>query len=57
MVKSILFLIYYQLSHAGVSDQVHSITWFGSLGYRAKYSDRFKVDEEDESADIRVWKK
>jgi len=41
--------IYYQLSHAGVSDEVHSITWFGSLGYRAKYSDRFKVDEEDES--------
>jgi len=42
--------IYYQLSHAGVSDDVHSITWFGSLGYRAKYSDRFKVDEEDESS-------
>jgi len=41
--------IYYQLSHAGVSDDVHSITWFGSLGYRAKYADRFKVDEEDES--------
>jgi len=41
--------IYYQLSHAGVSDEVHSITWFGSLGYRAKYSDIFKVDEEDES--------
>ena len=42
--------IYYQLSHAGVSDEVHSITWFGSLGYRAKYSDRFKVDEEDETS-------
>ncbi len=41
--------IYYQLSHAGVTDGVHSITWFGSLGYSAKYSDRFKVDEEDES--------
>ena len=41
--------IYYQLSHAGVSDDVHSITWFGSLGYRAKYADRFKVDEEDET--------
>jgi|CXWL01.1.fsa_nt_gi hypothetical protein len=41
--------IYYQLSHAGVSDDVHSITWFGSLGYRAKYSDRFKVEEDDES--------
>ena len=41
--------IYYQLSHAGVSDDVHAITWFGSLGYRAKYADRFKVDEDDET--------
>jgi len=41
--------IYYQLSHAGVTDDVHSITWFGSLGYRAKYADRFKVDEDDET--------
>ena len=41
--------IYYQLSHAGVSDDVHSITWFGSLGYRAKYSDKFKVEEDDET--------
>ena len=41
--------IYYQLSHAGVSDEVHSITWFGSLGYRAKYANLFKVDEDDET--------
>jgi len=41
--------IYYQLSHSDVSDEVHSITWFGSLGYRAKYADRFKVDEDDET--------
>ncbi|MCH9040662.1 MAG: hypothetical protein IIB80_00675 [Thaumarchaeota archaeon] len=41
--------IYYQLSHAGVSDDVHSLTWFGSLGYRAKYADRFKVEEDDET--------
>jgi len=41
--------IYYQLSHAGGSDDVHAITWFGSLGYRAKYADRFKVDEDDET--------
>ena len=39
--------IYYQLSHAGVSDDVHSITWFGSLGYRAKYSHEFKVEDEE----------
>jgi len=42
--------IYYQLSHAGVSKEVHAITWFGSLSYRAKYSNLFKVDEEDESS-------
>ena len=40
--------IYYQLSHAGVSDGVHAITWFGSLGYRAKYSDRFRVEDDEE---------
>lgn len=40
--------IYYQLSHAGVSDGVHAITWFGSLGYRAKYSNLFKVEDDDE---------
>jgi len=41
--------IYYQLSHSGVSNDVHSITWFGSLGYRAKYADRFKVEDDDET--------
>lgn len=41
--------IYYQLSHAGVSDEVHSITWFGSLGYRAKYANLFKVEDDDET--------
>ncbi|EIJ66040.1 hypothetical protein BD31_I1306 [Candidatus Nitrosopumilus salaria BD31] len=40
--------IYYQLSHAGVSDGVHAITWFGSLSYRAKYSSYFKVEDDDE---------
>lgn len=40
--------IYYQLSHTGVSEDVHSITWFGSLGYRAKYSSYFKVEDDDE---------
>jgi len=40
--------IYYQLSHSGVSDGVHAITWFGSLGYRAKYSNLFKVEDDDE---------
>ena len=40
--------IYYQLSHAGVTDGVHSITWFGTLGYRAKYSLAYKIDNDDE---------
>ena len=40
--------IYYQLSHAGVSDGVHAITWFGSLGYRAKYSSYFKVEDGED---------
>ncbi len=40
--------IYYQLSHAGVSDGVHAITWFGSLSYGAKYSNLFKVEDDDE---------
>jgi len=39
--------VYYQLSHAGVTDSVHAITWFGSLGYRAKYSHEFKVEDEE----------
>jgi len=45
---SLFSTIYYQLSHTGVSDDVHSITWFGSLGYRAKYADRFKVEDDEE---------
>ena len=46
---SLYSTIYYQLSHTGVSDDVHSITWFGSLGYRAKYADRFKVEDDEET--------
>ena len=41
--------IYYQLSHAGVSDGVHAITWFGSLSYRAKYANLFKVEDDEET--------
>jgi len=39
--------IYYQLSHAGVSDNIHSITWFGDLGYRSKYAELIKVENEE----------
>jgi len=38
--------IYYQLSHAGVADHIHSITWFGDLGYRSKYAELIKVESE-----------
>ena len=39
--------IYYQLSHAGVSDkELHSVTWFGDLGYRAKYATEIKVEDD-----------
>jgi len=41
--------IYYQLSHAGVSPEVHSVTWFGMLGYRAKYAINYKVEKDDSS--------
>lgn len=40
--------VYYQLSHSGVSDQeIHSVTWFGELGYRAKYASEIKVLDDD----------
>ena len=39
--------IYYQLSHAGVADHIHSITWFGDLGYRSKYAELIKVPNEE----------
>ena len=39
--------IYYQLSHAGVADHIHSITWYGDLGYRSKYAERIKVENEE----------
>jgi len=40
--------VYYQLSHAGISDgELHSITWFGDLGYRAKYASEIKVEDDE----------
>ncbi len=52
--------IYYQLSHAGVSNELHSktedyknprrlhsIIWFGDLGYRAKYASEIKVEDDE----------
>ena len=39
--------VYYQLSHAGVSDNIHSVTWFGELGYRSKYAELIKVENEE----------
>ena len=31
--KSVRGTIYYQLSHAGISDKFHTVTWFGHLAY------------------------
>lgn len=39
--------IYYQLSHAGVSNDVHSITWFGELGYSAKFSPAYEIEDAE----------
>jgi len=39
--------VYYQLSHAGVSDNIHSVTWFGDLGYRSKYAKLIKVENDE----------
>jgi len=45
--ESLHSTVYYQLSHAGVSDNIHSITWFGELGYRSKYAQLIKVENEE----------
>ena len=52
--ESLHSTIYYQLSHAGVADHIHSITWFGELGYRSKYAELIKVENEepDDSCDF-----
>ena len=45
--KSLHSTIYYQLSHAGVSEHIHSVTWYGDLGYRSKYAELIKVENEE----------
>jgi len=46
---SIHSTVYYQLSHAGVSNTgIHSVSWFGDLGYRAKYASEIKVEDDKE---------
>lgn len=45
--ESLHSTIYYQLSHAGVAENIHSITWFGELGYRSKYAELIKVENEE----------
>jgi len=39
--------IYYQLSHVAYAKGVQSVTWFGELSYRSKYSKEIKVKEEN----------
>lgn len=45
--QSLHSTVYYLLSHAGVSDNIHSITWFGELGYRSKYAELIRVENEE----------
>ena len=45
--QSLHSTIYYQLSHAGVAENIHSITWFAELGYRSKYAELIKVENEE----------
>jgi len=45
--KSLHSTIYYLLSHAGVAEHIHSVTWFGDLGYRSKYAELIKVENEE----------
>jgi len=53
--KSLHSTIYYQLSHCGVAEGVHSVFYFGGLGYRAKYATEIKVvDDEVEKMQRRL---
>jgi len=45
--QSLHSTIYYLLSHSGVADHIHSITWFAELGYRSKYAELIKVENEE----------
>jgi len=48
--KSVHSTVYYQLSHAGsAGNQVHTLFWYGSLGYRAKFAFVLKEKLEDDS--------
>jgi len=39
--------VYYQLSHAGYAKGIQSVTWFGELSYRSKYSKEISVEERE----------
>ena len=45
--KSLHSTVYYQLSHCGVAEGVHSVFYFGGLGYRAKYASEIKVVDDE----------
>jgi len=45
--ESLHSTIYYQLSHCGVAKRVHSVFYFGDLGYRAKYASEIKVVDDE----------
>jgi len=47
---SVYSTVYYLLSHCGVAKGVHSVSWFGDLGYRAKYASEIKVEDDKEES-------
>jgi len=40
----------YLLSHTGIAEGVHSVTWFGDLSYSAKYAFELKQQKEESDA-------
>ena len=41
----------YLLSHTAITKGIHSVSWFGELGYRAKYSSELKPEVEESNGD------
>ena len=44
--KSVRGTVYYQLSHAGVSEKFHTVTWFGKLSYNKLKVPRIEKEEQ-----------
>jgi len=44
--KSVRGTIYYQLSHAGISEKFHTVTWFGKLSYNKLRVPKIEKEEQ-----------